>query len=143
MKFPKFLIYLNDTSTTLLNYLSFIKFLKGIFAVPQNNISDQYFTEITPAGVTFSTWGLIFAWQALWLILSIVTIFKKTEDGYMYQKLLILTPVFHILIFLNFVSIIAWLFVWAAAQMSVSLNIFIVLHQYKFKDDLQNFLRPH
>ena len=31
------------------------------------NISDEYPTQITPAGWTFSIWGVIYIWQVLWL----------------------------------------------------------------------------
>ena len=31
------------------------------------NISDEYPTQITPAGWTFGIWGLIYIWQILWL----------------------------------------------------------------------------
>ena len=30
------------------------------------NISDVYFTQVTPSGWAFSIWGFIYTWQALW-----------------------------------------------------------------------------
>jgi hypothetical protein len=35
----------------------------GLFPKSIGEISNVYFTEITPAGWTFSIWGLIYAWQ--------------------------------------------------------------------------------
>ena len=90
-------------------------------------ISYKYPTYITPAGWTFSTWGIIYIWQAAWLIFNIVTIFKKTEFGYMYQSPEVLTIVFHIIVFLNFISNITWLFLWDNSFMSVNLPFFSYL----------------
>ena len=86
-------------------------------------VSEKYTVEITPAGWTFSTWIVIYLWQLLWIILNIVAIFKKTEFGLLYRTPQILTAVFHIIIFHNFSSNIAWLFAWDQEQISVILII--------------------
>ena len=44
-------------------------------------MSDYFYTAITPAGWTFSIWGVIYTWQALWVIYSIINIFRKTPHG--------------------------------------------------------------
>lgn len=38
---------------------------KGPFQRSTGNISDRYQTEITPAGWTFSIWGVIYSWLFL------------------------------------------------------------------------------
>jgi hypothetical protein len=43
--------------------------------------SDKYYLEVTPAGWTFSIWGFIYAWQAAWVLYSIINIFRKTPEG--------------------------------------------------------------
>ncbi|XP_051879336.1 uncharacterized protein LOC127574388 isoform X2 [Pristis pectinata] len=40
----------------------------GIFLQTVGNISNKLSTEFTPAGWTFSIWGVIYTWQAVWLI---------------------------------------------------------------------------
>ena len=32
------------------------------------NVSDHYYLQVTPAGYTFAIWGLIYFWQAAWII---------------------------------------------------------------------------
>ena len=53
----------------------------GIFYSTVGNISDKYQLYITPAGFTFSIWGLIFFWLAASMLFLIATIFLKTSDG--------------------------------------------------------------
>ncbi len=51
--------------------------IEGLFKNKTNEISYIAEVSITPAGWTFSTWGIIYAWQALWLIFNVVLIFIK------------------------------------------------------------------
>lgn len=82
----------------------------GLFQSNQANLSDTFYLSVTPAGWTFSIWGIIYLFQFLWLILSIAAIFVRGEDGYLY-----LTPpvfpaiVFAFYIFGNLMNI-GWLF---------------------------------
>ena len=41
------------------------------------NISDVYSTQITPAGWAFSIWGVIYTWQALWLLYAWTFVFRE------------------------------------------------------------------
>jgi len=82
----------------------------GLYLSSQRNLSDEYYLSVTPAGWTFSIWGVIYLFQVLWAILSIAIIFKKGSDGYLY-----LTPaVFPASIFMAYMAgnsmNIAWLF---------------------------------
>lgn len=43
----------------------------------QSRQSDKYYLDITPAGWTFSIWGVIYTWQALWILYSLVNLFRK------------------------------------------------------------------
>ena len=38
------------------------------FISDQNTLADKYSLEITPPGWAFSIWGIIYTWQALWLL---------------------------------------------------------------------------
>ncbi|RUS71502.1 hypothetical protein EGW08_020753, partial [Elysia chlorotica] len=51
-----------------------------IFKNRTGELSDYYYTAITPAGWTFGIWGVIYAWQALWVTYSVVNIFRKTQS---------------------------------------------------------------
>jgi hypothetical protein len=92
----------------------------GIFKNATNVISNNNEVDITPDGWTFSTWGLIYTWQALWLVYNVAAIFLKTENGPLYQNPTILTLVFHIFVCLNFIFNIIWLFLWEAEMFGVS-----------------------
>jgi len=82
----------------------------GMFQSNQANLSDLFYLSVTPAGWTFSIWGVIYTFQVLWVILSILSIFKRGTQGYLY-----LTPgVLPASLFLLYIAAnsmnIAWLF---------------------------------
>ncbi|OPL20582.1 hypothetical protein AM593_09251, partial [Mytilus galloprovincialis] len=39
----------------------------GLFKNTTGDISDKYYTQITPAGWTFSIWGVIYTWQGIFM----------------------------------------------------------------------------
>ena len=41
-------------------------------------ISNEHCLEITPAGWTFSIWGVIYAWQALWIVYGWTFVFRPS-----------------------------------------------------------------
>lgn len=92
----------------------------GIFSQPTGNISNRHPTDITPAGWTFSTWGIIYTWQALWILYSIVSIFLRTDYGRLYLEPPVFTIFFFIFIFINYAFNISWLFIWDKEYFSVS-----------------------
>ncbi|CAF0895098.1 unnamed protein product, partial [Didymodactylos carnosus] len=49
------------------------------------SVSDNNRTEFTPAGWTFSIWGLIYFWQAAWLLYAISRIPRKSNVDYLYK----------------------------------------------------------
>ncbi len=51
--------------------------VKGLFKNNTGQVSSEAGVSITPAGWTFTTWGIIYAWQALWLTFNVVLIFIK------------------------------------------------------------------
>ncbi|KAL3836105.1 hypothetical protein ACJMK2_021558 [Sinanodonta woodiana] len=81
-----------------------------LFLSNQANLSDKYYLEITPAGWTFSIWGFIYAWQALWLLYSFILIFRKTPLGPAYLYPQVLPCSFLAVYILNMFLNIGWLF---------------------------------
>ena len=56
-------------ATFVVNTLSTLSNAEDLgFKNGTGNISDLYPTQITPAGWTFSIWGVIYVWQSLWII---------------------------------------------------------------------------
>lgn len=52
-----------------------------IFKNSTSDLSKYFYTAITPAGWTFSIWGFIYTWQALWVIYSVINICRKGPGG--------------------------------------------------------------
>jgi len=107
--FTSFLSFLtvcafNALSTTIDQYDA------GLFVTSVENISDLYNVEITPAGWTFSIWGAIYAWQAVFLIYALCTICIKTEESYLYISPAFICPSIYVFYIMNMGSNVAWLF---------------------------------
>lgn len=95
----------------------------GIFKNSTGDISDVFNLEITPAGWTFSIWGFIYAWQALWLVYALSTICRKTREGHYIYTLPIMPPVIYAVYIINNLANIAWLFVWDRQEIIASLVV--------------------
>jgi hypothetical protein len=119
-------------------------FITELFPKSIGNISDTYYTDITPAGWTFSIWGFIYTWQVnkqdlyklkqlyliifnvkgIWLVYSFVCLFRRTKSGY---YLYIKPDFFHYGIFIayiaNLISNIIWIFLWGYEHLGVSLSL--------------------
>ncbi len=100
----------------------------GIFRNKTGDISNANEVNITPAGATFATWGVIYTWQTLWLIFNVVLIFLKNDNSRLYYDPPVLTIPFHVFILFNSVFNAHWLALWHAQLFSVSLAyIFLML----------------
>ncbi|XP_021376008.1 uncharacterized protein LOC110464879 isoform X2 [Mizuhopecten yessoensis] len=84
----------------------------GIFNSSVGDVSDSFYLEVTPAGWTFSIWGFIYTWQALWLIYALTTICRRTKSGTYIYQLPILPPIMYILFICNNIFLVSWLFAW-------------------------------
>lgn len=89
-----------STSFNKFNFLNLIAYLVncfvtfaigtfGLFDRPTNgDISDKYQTIVTPFGTSFSIWGVIFLWQALWVAWQLLPSQRNSEGvvkaGYYY-----------------------------------------------------------
>lgn len=63
----------------------FVTFGIGTFGLagrPTNgDISDRYQTLVTPFGTSFSIWGVIFIWQAVWTVWQIASPSQRNSEG--------------------------------------------------------------
>ena len=79
--------------------------IDGLFANGTGEISDEFSLQITPAGWTFAIWGVIYAWQALWILYAWSFVFRpSTPRTVSWISLLLYTC--------NNVSNIIWIFTW-------------------------------
>jgi len=57
-----------------------------IFINKTGDLSRVYYLEITPAGWTFSIWGIIYLWEALWTLYAIANICRQGSNGPAYAS---------------------------------------------------------
>jgi hypothetical protein len=108
----------------------------GILEYSNAEISNNYTLSITPAGATFSTWGIIYSWTALWIIWAFLTIFLKTDDGFLYTRQ-VLPPVFFVLIIVNLLSNFGWLLVFSRPSSLYGAAIIAHRNSYQASFDLR------
>ena len=101
--------------------------ISGIFTQSTGNISDKYYIEITPAGWTFSIWGFIYTWQALWIIYACVNIFRKTEQGPAYNNPVLLPAPFLILYSVLVILTASWLIAFDREELEASFAILLLV----------------
>lgn len=105
------------------------QYSSGIFTTDTGNVSHQHPTGITPANWTFSIWGAIYIWMALWIFYCQSTICKLTGTSYLYQEPPVLPSSFYLIYILNLLLNITWLILFDRAlfvpSFCVSLAMFI------------------
>ncbi|VDI62617.1 Hypothetical predicted protein [Mytilus galloprovincialis] len=83
----------------------------GLFKNTTGDISDKYYTQITPSGWTFSIWGVIYTWQGIFMVYVLTTICRKVRNHYLYQMSVLPVAVYGIYIVNNLANI-AWIIIW-------------------------------
>ena len=75
------------------------------FVNSTGNVSDLFRLQVTPAGWTFAIWGVIYAWQVLWILYAWSFIFRpSTPRTVSWIALLLYTC--------NNISNITWIYLW-------------------------------
>ena len=100
-------------------------FFTGLFTNTTGDVSDRYYTQITPAGWTFSIWGIIYAWQGLWIVYVLTTICRKVRNDYIYQLSALPVTVYAIYIVNNLANI-AWIIIWDREYMIAALIVIVI-----------------
>jgi hypothetical protein len=94
--------------------------------LPINNlttgeVSDKYPNLFVPAGITFSIWGVIYVFLALFIIYQLVISFKKsTGKRGLFEKV-------GLLFFISCIFNVSWIFAWHYGIVWLSLAIMILL----------------
>lgn len=84
------------------------------------DISDEYYTQITPAGWAFSIWGIIYAWQALWTVYGWSLVVRHSFP-------LTITPVSVLFYSCANIGNIAWIYVWGNAYPQYAFPILVII----------------
>lgn len=85
----------------IINYLGASGFINGL---KQKDVSDMFHTSITPAGFTFSIWGVIY----LLILISLINMYFNTDIGHnaffidKISNIFILSCIFNILWIISF-----------------------------------------
>jgi len=102
----------------------FVNFLANslpINGVRTGEISDRYPNLFTPAGFTFSIWGIIYLLLAAFVIFQVVSAFNRSGKGVRYIE--------QIGFFFVLASIanMAWIFAWHHQQILLSVILMVIL----------------
>ncbi|XP_041474157.1 uncharacterized protein LOC121422972 [Lytechinus variegatus] len=99
----------------------------GWFKSTVGNISNKYPTPVTPAGYTFSIWGLIYLWNFAWIIYILTTLCRSNSRGPVYLNPPATTVMFLNSYMINNVANILWLFLWDREYLTRSaLGLFLI-----------------
>ena len=82
-------------------------------------ISDIYYTQITPAGFTFSIWGIIYTCQAIWIIYGWSFVFRPTTP----QAISFVTYIFYGCA--NLCNLI-WVYLWGNLYPQVAFVVIVL-----------------
>jgi len=98
----------------------------GLYVNSTGDVSRAHPTGLTPSGWAFSIWGLIYFWQAAWLIYAITTLFRRGVDGYLYYSPDILPAYLYVFYIINNIANVCWLVVWSRELMIWALVMIII-----------------
>ncbi|XP_038664411.1 uncharacterized protein si:ch211-161h7.5 [Scyliorhinus canicula] len=95
--------------TLVMNALAGRGSKSGPFHQSTGNVSKKYSTDITPAAWTFSIWGVIYIWQAGWLVYACSGLCRRDTLAWMPS---VLPCLFYLVWIINNLLNISWLFLW-------------------------------
>lgn len=103
----------------------------SVFYSTVGDISDKYELLITPAGFTFSIWSVIYSGLAAALLTLGMSIFFTNDHGRIYLNPVIASPSLSIVICVNFILNLVWIFLWdrsfVNANLTVAASVFLFL----------------
>jgi len=103
-------------ATLIVNALGAFGFING---TTQSDVSNQYFTLITPSGTTFSIWSVIYGL----LIVSLIVMYLNRDNDYYRTAIEKITPLFIVSCLLN----ISWIVLFSFVLVELS-TVFILAY---------------
>ncbi|CAF3313745.1 unnamed protein product [Rotaria socialis] len=104
-----------------------IKVLIELFKKSTAQISDENPSEFTSASPTFFIWGLVYTWQLVFLVYSIVNIWRKTDDAFLYIHPYTLHAAIFILFIVNMLLNSFSLILWDRFQFGLPASVIYVM----------------
>ncbi|XP_068250481.1 uncharacterized protein [Palaemon carinicauda] len=99
----------------------------GPFKQSTGNVSDLFFTCITPAGFTFAIWSVIYICLVLILIYAITLLFREVEDDRAWKAGGAISIPFMLMLVVNFNLNVGWLFAWDAVNATGSAILLLLI----------------
>ena len=119
MKIRKLLLILLPVFFLSMLYVNFLSGTGKINGLSAGEVSALFPTYFTPAGFTFTIWGVIYLFNLLFVIYAVVNGLKEPE-GFPSRKLVLL---YSITCLIN----ICWVFAWHYLEISVSMILMLLL----------------
>ena len=120
MKNTRVLAVLNLLALAIHISLSYATQFKLVNTKDVGQISDQYTSLFTPAGITFAIWGLIYVALIMFCIYHLIVAFSAAEPHHPANKDINHIGVWFIL---NNLGAAAWLVAWTHEQIAASLGL--------------------
>ncbi|CAM4879335.1 unnamed protein product [Rotaria socialis] len=98
-----------------------------LFKKSTAQISDENPSEFTSASPTFFIWGLVYTWQLVFLVYSIVNIWRKTDDAFLYIHPYTLHAAIFILFIVNMLLNSFSLILWDRFQFGLPASVIYVM----------------
>ena len=102
-------------------------YIIGTFVSTVGNVSDRYNTQVTPAGWTFSIWGIIYTWLAVWIVHGFSTICRRGDGDYLYISPDAQPPWLFLMFVLNMAANVSWLVLFDREMMIGALVMVLVM----------------
>ena len=118
-KTTRTLIFVNIVSLIAVLVVNFLSNSLPLNGKTPGQLSDQFPNLFTPAGVTFSIWGVIYLWLIVWGGVQVAALFNQKIAAKVEPMLEKIGWLFAYSCFLN----IAWLFAWHWEQVLVSVVV--------------------
>ncbi len=83
-------------------------------------VSDIFYTQLTPAGWIFKIWGLVYTWQVIWIIYGWSFVFRPATPR-------AISFVTYILYSIGQLCNIAWTYLWGNLYTAASFGVAVVL----------------
>lgn len=126
-----------DVGLIFANYVIFIAMtffnvsstfpLEALFPRSSSDTASERPVEITPAAWTFSTWIIVYIWQAMWLIFCVVLTCVRTRNAKMYKQPAVFTAQFHLFMLSNFLLNAGWIFLWCNFEFGVGFGFIMLM----------------
>ena len=94
----------------------------GFFKYNMSEVSAKYDTVFTPAGITFSVWGIIYTALFIFCIYHLIKAFRENESHEANQSLIKVGWLFII----NNIAISAWVVFWLNEQLIASVILMLI-----------------